>query len=56
MLMARNVHMSTCSPGANSDGFMNVARQYERTTTLGTNICCYGERTPGERDNRTFGA
>jgi len=25
MLMARNVHMSTCSPGANSDGFMNMS-------------------------------
>ena len=25
MLMARNVHMSTCSPGVNSDGFMNMS-------------------------------
>jgi hypothetical protein len=55
--MAHNVHMSICSPGAKQRRLHEyVARQYKRTTTLGTGICCYGERTSGKRDNRTFGA
>lgn len=57
MLMARNVHTSTRSPGAGSDGFMNISPvSTSGRQPLSRDIGCYGERTSSGRDNRTFGA
>jgi WD domain, G-beta repeat len=60
MLMARNVHTSTCSPttsGVGSDGFMNMSPvSTSGRQSLARDIGCYGERTSSGRDNRTFGA
>ncbi len=56
MLMACDGHTSTRSPHARCDSDGYVTHQYKQTTTLGTDIGRYRERTSGERDNQTFGA
>ena len=57
MVMARNVHTSIRSPGVGSDGFMNMSPvSTSERQPLARGSCCYGERTPSGRGNRTFGA